>query len=446
MRILLSAKAKLTLNRARPSAYISKVRRAVGKEPDMKNSQALSLHIPEPRSRPGQPADFSDVDVSHPGAVPRPDIAADPDTMRELAYGLIRVLDDHGEAVGPWNPRLATETLLSGLRAMMLTRAYDDRMYRAQRQGRISFFMKSRGEEAVAVAAAMALDRADMTFPTYRQQGLLVARGYPLIQMAHQVYSDALDPMKGRQLPSLYSSRDAGFFSISGNLGTQFSQAVGWAMASAYKGDDRIAAAWIGDGATAEADFHHALTFASVYRAPVILNIVNNQWAISSFQGLAGGEETTFAARAIGYGLPALRVDGNDFLAVYAATAWAAERARANHGATVIELFTYRAESHSTSDDPSRYRPADEAARWPLGDPIGRLAQHLASLRVWSEEQQAALQAELEAEVQRVQREAQATPPLGSASPERASDMFEDVYAEPPWHLRQQAEALKAVG
>jgi 2-oxoisovalerate dehydrogenase E1 component alpha subunit len=409
----------------------------------IKNSRALSLHIPEPRSRPGQPPDFADIDISHAGAVPRPDVGADPDTMRDLAYGLIRVLDDHGEAVGPWNPRLSPDVLLSGLRAMMLTRAYDDRMYRAQRQGRISFFMKSSGEEAVAVAAAMALDRADMTFPTYRQQGLLVARGYPLIQMMHQVYSNALDPMKGRQLPSLYSSREAGFFSVSGNLGTQFSQAVGWAMASAYEGDERIAAAWIGDGATAEADFHHALTFASVYRAPVILNIVNNQWAISSFQGLAGGEETTFAARAIGYGLPALRVDGNDFLAVRAATAWAAERARANHGATVIELFTYRAESHSTSDDPSRYRPADEAARWPLGDPIARLAQHLTLLGRWSDEQHAALQAELVAKVREAQQEAQAVPALGSTSPGRALDMFDDVYAEVPWHLREQAKALE---
>ena len=147
-------------------------------------------------------------------------------------------------------------------------------------------------------------------------------------------------------------------------------------MASAIKGDTRIAAAWIGDGATAESDFHAALTFASVYRAPVILNIVNNQWAISSFQGIAGGEAATFAARALGYGLPALRVDGNDFLAVYAATRWAAERARANLGATLIEFFTYRAGAHSTTDDPSQIPPPDEGAAWPLGDPIERLKKH----------------------------------------------------------------------
>ena len=410
----------------------------------MKNSRALSLHIPEPKTRPGQAADFSGIDVSQPGAVTRPDIASEPSTMRDLAYGLIRVLDDHGEAAGPWDPRLAAEMLLAGLRAMMVTRAYDDRMYAAQRQGKVSFYIKSRGEEAVAVAAATALDRGDICFPTYRQQGLLIARGYPLIQMMNQVYSNERDPMKGRQLPSMYSSRETGFFSISGNLGTQFSQAVGWAMASAYKGGEAIAAAWIGDGATAEADFHHALTFASVYRAPVVLNIVNNQWAISSFQGIAGGEQTTFAARAIGYGLPALRVDGNDFLAVHAATTWAAERARANLGATVIEMFTYRAESHSTSDDPSRYRPADEAERWPLGDPIARLAQHLIVRGAWSKDEQAALRDEVEAAVRATQRDAEAVPPLGAATPERALDMFDDVYAETPWRLRQQAAALEA--
>ena len=183
--------------------------------------------------------------------------------------------------------------------------------------------------------------------------------------------------MKGRQLPVMYSYKRAGFFSISGNLATQFIQAVGWAMASAIKGDTKIASAWIGDGATAEADFHTALTFAHVYRAPVILNVVNNQWAISTFQAIAGGEATTFAARGVGCGIASLRVDGNDFLAVLAASRWAAERARSNLGPTLIEWLTYRAGAHSTSDDPSRYRPADDWQRFPLGDPIARLKQHL---------------------------------------------------------------------
>ena len=411
----------------------------------MKNTIPLSLHIPEPKYRPGDTPDFSDMVLSEAGAVARPEITATPRDMSDLAYQLIRVLAPDGSAIGPWNPRLDADVLREGLRCMLVVRAMDDRLYRAQRQGKTSFYMKCAGEEAVAISQAMALDRDDMCFPTYRQQGLLIARGYPLLDLMCQVYSNVNDPLKGRQLPSLYSSGPYGFFSISGNLGTQFSQAVGWAMGSAYKGDTRIAAAWIGDGATAEADFHHALTFASVYRAPVVLNIVNNQWAISSFQGIAGGEQTTFAARAIGYGLPGLRVDGNDFLAVHAATTWAAERARANLGATVIEHFTSRAEGHSTSDDPNLYRPTGEAKTWPLGDPVERLKTHLIANGEWSEERHKALEEACAAMVRATQREAEVIAPLAADKGARTASMFEQVYAEMPWHLRAQADALEAM-
>jgi len=325
---------------------------------------------------------------------------------------------------------------------MMLTRAYDARMYRAQRAGKTSFYMTSTGEEAVAVAQAMALEPDDMLFATYRQQGLLIARGYPILDMMCQIYSNSRDPLKGRQLPVMYSTRDYSFFSISGNLGTQFSQAVGWAMASAFKHDRRIASAWIGDGSTAEGDFHHALTFASVYRAPAILNVVNNQWAISSFHGIAGDNDSPFASRATGYGLPALRVDGNDFLAVYAATTWAAERARSNLGATLIEHVTYRAEGHSTSDDPSQYRPAEEAAAWPLGDPVARLSRHLITLGEWSQDQQAALEKELTELIRAVAKQSEAIGTLSSGSKPSAREMFEDVFKEMTWNIREQRQEL----
>jgi 2-oxoisovalerate dehydrogenase E1 component alpha subunit len=408
----------------------------------MKNEMPLELHIPEPKLRPGDAPDFSDMPLSAAGAAPRPDTHANARDTHHLVYDLIRVLDPDGQAVGPWNPKLDPETLKRGLRYMLLTRAYDDRMQRAQRTGKTSFYMTCTGEEAVAVAQAMALDRGDMCFPTYRQQGLLIARDWSLVDMMCQIYSNSRDRLKGRQLPVMYSSKEAGFFSISGNLGTQFPQAVGWAMASAYKGDTRIAAAWIGDGSTSEGDFHHALTFGAVYRAPVLLNIVNNQWAISSFQGFAGGELTTFAARAVGFGLPGLRVDGNDFLAVYAATQWAAERARANLGPTVIELFTYRASAHSTSDDPDRYRPAGEGKCWPLGDPVERLKQHLVGLGVWSDAEHEALIEEL-AEVVRVAgKEAESYGTLGTGPTVSASTMFDDVFKEMPWHLRQQRQQM----
>ncbi len=404
-------------------------------------TQKLRLHVPEPSARPGEEPDFSHIRVPPAGALPRPDIAAAESSLRGYADGLIRVLDEDQRAVGEWDPQLDAETLRRGLRAMMLTRAYDDRMLRIQRQGKTSFYMKSTGEEAVAVAQAFALDPDDMLFPSYRQQGLLIARGHSLVDMMCQVYNNTRDRLKGRQLPIMYSVREKGFFSISGNLGTQFPQAVGWAMASAMKGDTRIAASWVGEGTTAEADFHHALTFASVYQAPVILNVVNNQYAISSFQGFAGGEHATFAARAIGYGIPGLRVDGNDFLAVYAVTRWAAARARANHGPTLIELFTYRAAAHSTSDDPSAYRPQEESARWPLGDPVERLQQHLIGLGQWSEAQQQALARELDEQVKADLKEAERYGTLATA-PASPKTMFEDVFKEMPPHLIKQRQEM----
>src|SRR5882757_1968343 len=210
----------------------------------------LELRIPEPAARAGQPVDFSKLKLSAPGAVRRPAVAAVADSMHDLAYGLIRVLDDNGAATGPWVPELSSAALAAGLRSMLRTRAFDDRMYRAQRQGKASFYVKCTGEEAIAVSQALALENTDMLFPSYRQQGLLIARHYPIIKMMGQVYSNTLDPLKGRQMPVMYSSREHGFFSVSGNLGTQFIQAVGWAMASALSGDSRIAASWIGDGTT----------------------------------------------------------------------------------------------------------------------------------------------------------------------------------------------------
>jgi 2-oxoisovalerate dehydrogenase E1 component alpha subunit len=273
---------------------------------------------------------------------------------------------------------------------------------------------------------------------------LLVARGYPLVTMMCQIYSNAGDPLHGRQLPIMYSDRKHGFFSISGNLGTQYPQAVGWAMASAIRGDSRIAMGWIGDGATAEGDFQSALTIAAVYQAPVILAVVNNQWAISSFSGIAGAEQATFASRAIGYGMAGLRVDGNDALAVYAATRWAADRARSNLGPTLIEYFSYRAEGHSTSDDPTGYRPAGEPQEWPLGDPIERLKAHLVALGEWDENRDATLDKELDAFVRAAQKEAESKGTLPQQGFDNIPSMVEDVYADTPWHLDEQRDASLA--
>ncbi|HZV08561.1 MAG TPA: 3-methyl-2-oxobutanoate dehydrogenase (2-methylpropanoyl-transferring) subunit alpha, partial [Novosphingobium sp.] len=390
--------------------------------------QPLSLHVPEPPFRPGDKVDYSFLQIPPVGAQPRPAETCPPAETHPLCHDLIRVLDEAHQAQGPWNPGLDAETLRRMLRVMALTRLLDDRLYRAQRQGKTSFYMKSTGEEACAVGAAFALAPDDMLFPAYRQQGMLIARGYPLVEMINQVYSNRADRLKGRQMPVMYSSRAHHVFTISGNLATQFPQAVGWAMASAIKGDSRIASGWIGEGSSAEGDAHAALLFAAVFNAPVVLNIVNNQWAISSCSGFAGAERAPFAARAAGYGIAGLRVDGNDALAVYAATRWAANRARANGGPTLIEHFTYRAEAHSTADDPTAYRSAQERAEWPLGDPVTRLKRHLVALGEWSAEAHAAMDSALVEEVSAALREAEKNGTLGHGLHHPFHTMFEDVF------------------
>jgi 2-oxoisovalerate dehydrogenase E1 component alpha subunit len=402
------------------------------------------LHVPKPPSRPGQEPDFSYLETSPAGAVARPDVNARVRDIGSLAVEMVRVLNERHEAIGPWDPHLDVEELQVGLRHMLLTRVFDDRMQRTQRQGKISFYMRSLGEEAVSVAQCMALRPTDMLFPSYRNQGFYMVRGRPLVDLMCQLLSNTRDMCKGRQLPVMYHWAQGRIFSISGNLATQYPQAVGWAMAAAMKGTDDIAASWIGEGSSAEADFHHAMLFASVYQAPVILNVVNNQWAISTFQGFAGGEQRSFAARGPGYGMAGIRVDGNDFLAVYSVTRWAAQRARSGGGPTLIEHVTYRGAAHSTSDDPSRYRPKNDYEKWPLGDPVERLKNHLIALGEWSEQRHAALLAELEQTVTDNWKEATRYGTLNDGPRLDRDLMFEDVFKEMPEHLRQQREQLRA--
>ena len=400
------------------------------------------LQIPRPTARPGDEPDFSYLELSPAGAIDKPAIGARTRDIEYLSSGLVRVLDDDHDAKGPWDPNLDPEQLQVALRWMMLNRVFDERMWQIQRQGRISFYMQALGEEAISIAQGMALRAGDMCFPSYRNQGLYMYRGMKLVDMMCQCLSNTRDMCKGRQLPIMYHSKSGNVFSISGNLATQAPHAVGWAMASALKGEDHIAATWVGDGSTAEADFHHALTFAAVYQAPVIINVVNNQWAISTFQGTAGGQRRPFAARGLGLGIPGLRVDGNDFLAVYSATLWAADRARRGGGPTLIELVTYRGGAHSTSDDPSKYRPKDEWDAFPLGDPIERLKQHLIAEGNWSDAKHAALEDQLRDEVMSAWKEAQKYGTMTEGPWLDPSTMFDDVYAEIPAHLESQRRRL----
>jgi 2-oxoisovalerate dehydrogenase E1 component alpha subunit len=403
------------------------------------------LHIPRPLARPGEAPDFSYIALSEAGVVRRPDSDTPARKIENLAHELVRVLDDNGVAQGEWAPDLTTEQKLEALRLMMLTRQYDNRMQRMQRQGKISFYMESLGEEATSIGQGMALKAGDMLFPSYRNQGLFILRDTSLVDLMCQCLSNTRDMCKGRQMPIMYHNKKGNLFSISGNLATQYPQAVGWAMASAIKGEDHIAASWVGDGSTAEADFYYALTFAAVYHAPVILNVTNNQWAISTFQGIAGGERRSFAARGLGLGIPGIRVDGNDLLAVYAVTQWASRRARQGGGPTLIELVTYRGGAHSTSDDPTRYRPKDEWEAFPLGDPVERLKQHLVIGGHWSDEQHEELNAELKETVTAAWKEAISFGTMTEGPRLDVREMFDDVYSETPDHLKRQRDQLLAL-
>ena len=404
-----------------------------------------TLHIPQPSARPGEEPDFSYLSLSAAGEIARPDVRAPASKIEELAHEMVRVLDDDGIAQGDWVPNLTPDQLLKALRLMMLTRQFDDRMQRMQRQGKISFYMQSLGEEAISIGQGAALAPGDMMFPSFRNQGLFILRGTSLVDLMCQCLSNTRDMCKGRQMPIMYHSKKGNLFSISGNLATQFPNAVGWAMASAIKGEEHISAAWVGDGSTAEADFHYALTFAAVYQAPVILNVVNNQWAISTFQGFAGGERRPFSARGLGLGIPGIRVDGNDLLAVYAVTDWAAQRARQGGGPTLIEHVTYRGGAHSTSDDPSRYRPKDEWDSFPLGDPVARLKQHLVNAGHWSDDQHEALVRELKEIVTSAWKEAVSYGTMTEGPKLDVRNMFHDVYEEIPQNLIRQRDQLLAL-
>jgi len=401
----------------------------------------VRFDVPTAPCRPGKTVRLEPF-REQPGDLSRPDPLASFEPFREHAQKLVRVLDDDQQAAGAWQPELSPQLLRSGLEMMLRSRHMDARLTAMQRQGRLSFYVSSTGEEASAVAAAMAFSHRDLLFPTYRQPGLMMVRGMPMLAMMCQCLGNKFDNAKGRQMPAHYSWKSGNTVSVSSPVGTQFPQAVGAAMAFAYRGEAHVVSAWMGEGTSSQGDFHYALNFASVYKPPCLLQVVNNQWAISTHCNLATGGRS-FAARAEAYGLPGLRVDGNDFLAVYAATAWAIERARRGGGATLIEMVTYRCGAHSTSDDASQYRADEEEAAWPGGDPIDRLKRHLIYLGQWSDEAHHDLNAALEGEAAATFKYAEAYGSLSEGSKHDAENMFEDVYQEIPAHLQLQLQELQ---
>ena len=407
----------------------------------MVKKKTETLHIPDAPHRPGESPVFEEWRWN-PKDLKMLKIDCSVDDTREHAVGLVRVLNDNNKAEGEWNPNLEVDELISGLEHMLRLRIFDDRMMKMQRTGKLSFYMRSYGEEAIAIAQTMALKSQDWLFPTYRQPGAQFVRGRDMVSMICHCIGNEEDNVKGRQMPVHYTYREGRYISVSSPVGTQFSQAVGVALASKYKELDEITITWIGDGASAEGDYHYALNFASIFKAPVILNVVNNQWAISTHSNFASGIQN-FAIRGLPYGIPSIRVDGNDFLALYSVTKWARERASKQLGPTHIEVLTYRAGAHSSSDDPSRYRPKNSGDFWPGGDPIERLKMHLIEIGEWSEEKHLELEGRLDSEVIDAYKEAVKFGDLANGPYPSSDAIFTEVYENPPWHLQEQWDEMK---
>jgi pyruvate dehydrogenase E1 component alpha subunit/2-oxoisovalerate dehydrogenase E1 component alpha subunit len=348
---------------------------------------------------------------------------------------LLTVLRDDGSADPATDPLLPEAELLRGYREMRRLRSLDARMILLQRQGRVGFYGAAHGQEAVPIATGLAVGKDDWVFPALREQSIMLVRGFPLQAFVAQVFGNGGDLLKGRQMPSHQSGRAVNQVSWSSCIGPQLPQAVGAAWAMKARKSGAVAIAFSGDGATSQADFHAAMNFAGVWQAPCVIICQNNHWSIS----VPTAKQTasrTIAVKARAYGIPGVRVDGNDLLAVYRVVHEAIERARSGGGPTFVEAVTYRMGAHSTSDDPTRYRSQAEVDSWAKKDPLDRLRRHLVHLGLVSDASDAALDAELTAEI------AAAIDAVEQMPPPARESLLQDVYAEPPWNLVQQLEEL----
>lgn len=355
----------------------------------------------------------------------------------QIQDDLRRVLDDEGKVLsGVKVPEIPEEDLLRLFDVMLMVRIVDDRMMRLQRQGRLGFYMKSIGEEATHFAIYPLRDN-DWVYPSYREQGAWFWRGYTIEQFINQLYGNERDPIKGRQMPVHHSAKWMNCVSISSPVGTQIPQAVGTAHAAKICGTDDVVMTYFGEGTSSTGAFHVGLNFAGVYKAPVVFICRNNGWAISVPRERQTAAKT-FASKAVGYGMPGVRVDGNDILAMIQTSREAVDRARAGDGPTLIEALTYRRQGHSSSDDPSVYRDENEPALWEKRDPVNRFRGYLKQIGLWSEDLETEIAQKYNDEITRVLSESD------SLGPPPLESMFEDVYEQIPAHLIEQREYLLA--
>lgn len=349
--------------------------------------------------------------------------------------GLYRIMQDDGSARAVTDPSIRDDVATGAYRYMKLMRLLDARMILLQRQGRVGFYGACTGQEAVPIGCALAIEPDDWVFQALRESSMMLVRGLPLATYIAQIFGNSGDVLKGRMQPSHMAARQVNQVSWSSCIGTQLPQAVGAAMAAKAKGDGRVTLGFIGDGGTSEPDFHHAMTFASVYQAPCVLICQNNHFAISVRPWHQTASQT-YAVKGRAYGMRAVRVDGNDVLAMYHAVRRAADLARKGEGPTFIEAVTYRVGAHSTSDDPSMYRTQEEVDAWIARDPVAALRRHLVATDRMDDAKEAALEDELNAQIAAAIDEAEAHPP-----PPRLS-IFDDVYETLPWHLEEQRAIL----
>jgi pyruvate dehydrogenase E1 component alpha subunit len=364
-----------------------------------------------------------------PGHSASPLYTSDPD--------VIRVLRDDGSLDPAFDPHIPLEQVVAIYEHLVFVRILDERLVTLQRQGRIGFHIGSLGEEAAIIGSAAAVRPNDWLFPCYREFGAALWRGMPLQAYINNMFGNASDPAKGRQMPDHYTCRAAKFGSISSPIGTQITQAVGFAWAAKIKKEDLATLVYFGEGATSSAEFHNGMNFAGVFKTPTVFFCRNNGWAIS-VPVERQTASSSFAVKGIAYGIPGVRCDGNDLFAVFKCTRDAVAHVASGKGPILVEAMTYRLSGHSTSDDPKAYRKDGEVEQWKLRDPLERVRKHLALRSAWDDDKQRALEARIETSIK------DAIAVAEKIAPPALETMFEDVFAEPPWHLREQREALVA--
>ncbi|MDA4130297.1 MAG: pyruvate dehydrogenase (acetyl-transferring) E1 component subunit alpha [Thaumarchaeota archaeon] len=348
---------------------------------------------------------------------------------------LLQLLQPDGTFAGKWDAGLSAEQILTAYKTMVFSRILDEKLIALQRQGRMGTYVSSSGQEASQVGTVLALNEEDWIFPMYRDLGMLLQKGVPLNSLLNKLFGNAEDESKGRDLPNTFGWKKYRIFSLAAPIASHLQPAVGFAMAAHSRGEKIVTLSTFGDGATSSGEFHVSMNFAGVFKASTVFVCENNQYAISVPVSKQTASET-IAVKARAYGFEGVRVDGNDLLAVFAATRDAVKKARSGGGPTLIECVTYRLGAHSTSDDWIKYRSREEVEEWRKKDPLTRLRIYLEKSSTWTASRETELRKQLESQINEGVSKAE------KISPPKVETLIEDVYANIPNHLKSERDAL----